>query len=73
MNFTTLPEHAIKSALVYPAVGHFIFRNEDGMERFLRDNRKSISTVHVLRNWNVDFEPVLTITAKKTTNTTHEL
>jgi len=65
MNLLTKPEHAIKSAMVYPAVGHFIFRNEDGMERFLRDNRSAIRTVHVLRNWNVDFEPILTITAKK--------
>lgn len=44
------------------------FRNEDGMSRFIVDNLRALSgyTVHGYTvQWNVDFEPILTIKPRK--------
>jgi hypothetical protein len=56
--------HRVVTSLVEPRVAHLTFANEDGMERFLRDNKESIKTTQIHRkDWNHDFCPTLTITA----------
>lgn len=49
--------------LTEPRVSHIRFRNEDGMRRFIADNRKSIKLLY--ERWTVDWEPLLTITAAR--------
>jgi len=57
------PEHRIVTAHIEPAVAHLTFATETGMQRFIADNRREIRTQFV--RWDVDFYPILTITAAK--------
>lgn len=63
MTLTHKPEHGIIRCDEQPAVAHIHFRNEDGMRRFIDDNKQSIKGEHV--RWSVDWEPMLTITAAR--------
>jgi len=64
MKLIHLPEHRIVTAYEEPRCAHFTFANEDGMECFLRDNKDNIRTTQIQRrDWSVDFQPMLTITA----------
>lgn len=56
------PEHEIRTALEEHRVAHFTFATETGMRRFIDDNRASIRTM--IENWNVDYYPMLTVTAR---------
>lgn len=57
------PEHGILRALEEHGVAHLHFRNEDGCQRFIEDNRKQIKSAHM--HWSVDYEPLLTVIAAK--------
>lgn len=63
MTLTIAADHDIRAMHEEPAVTHIQFRTEDGMMRFLACNRTRIKSVY--ETWNVDWEPVLTITAKR--------
>lgn len=56
------PEHHIKTAHEEGAVAHLTFADERGKDAFLADNRLAIRTVIELQT--VDFEPILTVTAR---------
>lgn len=62
MTLTIHASHDIRTMHEEPAVAHIQFRTEDGMERFLSDNRRNVKTV--VETWTVDWEPLLTITAR---------
>lgn len=57
------PEHGIIRCDEQPAVAHIHFRNEDGMRRFIEDNRRSIKSL--FERWSVDWQPMLTVTAAR--------
>lgn len=57
------PEHGIIHEHVEPAVAHIHFRNEDGMRRFIEDNRQYIKSL--FERWSVDWQPMLTVTAAR--------
>ncbi len=63
MTLTIQASHNIRTLREEPAVAHIQFHNEDGMARFLADNRRHIKSVY--EQWSVDWEPMLTVTAKR--------
>lgn len=63
MTLTIHANHDIRSLHEEPAVAHIHFHNEDGKDRFLADNRRNIKSVY--ETWSVDWEPMLTVTAKR--------
>ncbi len=64
MTLTFRTAHRVITSLVEPRVAHLTFANEDGMERFLRDNDEHIRAKYTQkRDWTHDFQPTLTITA----------
>jgi len=62
MTLQIKPENEIVSMHQEPAVTHIHFRNEAGERQFIEDNRSAIKSLY--ERWNVDWEPLLTVTAK---------